>query len=330
MKVRISVSKVEALRAGFDRHGLVVVEVPAGSLTPEQREELGKYTYPRYGHDTSEADFFLDSREGYPAIAEAKPEVVLVILDALIAHRRAEEAEKKAQHEAAVRKWLNAPVQDWVYESGGGIREYLSGVKRPQDDRLTERLQEAKELNEKLRQECEKQKEARRLENERNAAEAKARKEAGREALRQWALANGSKLLKARIADGFEWEGLAETEYARNVVNQIATDLEEAAGAPDGYGDADVKERTTPTLDEITSLRNVRQRAESVKVPVEMQLKWLVYPVAMDEDGYPGDVEDDEALSRTELEIRVTCPNGARRVFYFLPATSDAVTTTEA
>lgn len=326
MKVRISVSKAEALKAGFDRHGLVVVDVPAGALTPEQREELARWDY---GAGSNEADFCLDRAshaDGYPKIAEAKPEAVLVILDALIAHRKADEAEVKVRHEAAVQKWLDTPVEDWVNVDnyyGASIRGWLDGANYPQDARLAAKRQEAESLCAKLNAEQKAKKDAERLENERKAAEAKAQKEAGREALRQWALVSGSELLKARIADGFEWEGLAESEYAQNVVDQIAVGLEEAP-SPDGYGDADVKGRTTPTLDEITSLRHVRQRAEAVKAPVEAQLKWLVYPVEEDEDGFPGDAEDEEALSRAELEIRVVCPNGVGRVFYFLPATSGA------
>ena len=329
MKVRINVDKVEALKAGLDRHGLVVIDVPASSLSPEQREELARHDYAFSNRNECPADFYLDhlgKSDGCPVIAEAKPEVVPVILDALITHRRAEEAEKKAEHEAAVKVWLDAPVEEWLSEDsyhGWSVKGYMKGKDCPEDDRLYGKLQEAKLLRDRLNFDRQCRKEAEQAERERKAAEAKAQKEVGREALKQWAIANGSALLKARIEDGFEWEGLAETEFSHSIIDQIGADLERADDVPDGYESPTRKERTTPTLEEINTVRSLRKRAEGIKSPIGVNLAWFVYKPEDDPEAYPGEEGEPEAIQRTEIEVVVTCPNGDTRQFYFLPATSN-------
>lgn len=325
MKVRISIDKVEALKAGRDRHGLAVVEVPAESLTPEQREELAQYHYPRYGSSSNDVDFYLDGRDYAAKVAEATPDTVRVILDALRSHRLAEEEEKKAKHEKDVQACLEAPIEEWIvtHSNGSQVDTWVGSTKRPDDERLAGKLAEAQDLADKLNAEKKTRDDAERLERERKVAEEKAKKDAGREALKQWALAAGSEWLKARIEEGFEWEGMAEQEFGQQTVDGLALDLEDASSGPEGYESGSPSERTTPTLEEIQALRTARQRAEGK--PVSVALKWVKYEPQEEEEDFDYPSEKPEPIQRTELEIVVTCPNGAQRYFYFLPMSPASV-----
>lgn len=326
MKVRISIDKVEALKAGRDRHGLAVVEVPAESLTPEQAGELARYPLPRWAREVEpQADFFLDSRDGAPKVSEATPATVRHILDVMWSIRMDEEEEKKARHEKDVQTCLAAPIEDWVTTNYDGSRvdSWVGGIKRPKDERLAAKLAEAQALADKLNAEMEARKAAQKAENERKVAEEKAKKDAGREALKQWALAAGSEWLKARIEEGFEWEGMAEQEFGQQTVDGLALDLEDASSGPEGYESGSPSERTTPTLEEIQALRTARQRAEGK--PVSVALKWVKYEPQEEEEDFDYPSEKPEPIQRTELEIVVTCPNGAQRYFYFLPMSPASV-----
>lgn len=326
MKVRLYVSKVEALKAGKDRHGCIVVEVPAESLTPEQREELAQHDYS--SQNEPKADFFLDKYEQFSKcpIAEATPENAVRILDALIANRKAEiekqkaeAAEKAAKHEAAVKAWLDAPVENLVYHVYGieyRMVRRIDGHECPKDDRLAEKLAAAQALIEIRTAEKQAEIAAANAESVRKSAEAKARQDAGREVLRQWAVANGSELLRARIDGGFTWEGLAQQEFGRSVIDSLELPYEEVPNAPEGYdGSPDVEKRTTPTLEEIQALRFVRERGKGK--PVAVELKWMKYDPERDDEDY---YDDREPIARTELEITVTCPDDAKHTYFFLPS----------
>jgi hypothetical protein len=300
------------------RHHLFVVEVPAASLTLEQRAELSGHTLSQRNTAEPAADFYLDSvfnADVYPRFAEASPEVVPLILDALIAHRQKQEADKLAKHEAAVKAWLGTPIANWVKQDYGdfSVREYVDGNRRPEDARLAATLLEAEALAAKMTAELRAEKEAERQENERLAAIKKAEHEAGVNALREWAVAHGSELLRARIEDGFEWKGLAEQEYSRAAVDALGIDAEEVSDTPAGFLYEDSEERTTPTLAEIALLRRIRSKASEFTTA---KLLWIKYEAEGDEDW--DEDEDKEELKRCEVEITVRCPNGAERSFYFL------------
>lgn len=53
MKVQVKIDKNAALKAGLDRHGPVIVEVPAAALSDQMREELANYA------DSGQADYAL-------------------------------------------------------------------------------------------------------------------------------------------------------------------------------------------------------------------------------------------------------------------------------
>lgn len=326
MKIRITVDKSEALRAGKDRYGFAVVDVPAESLSAGEREFLIEWTTDREYRDSTykgpEADYYLDrtrleNENGYSydttqpgAIAEATPEAVhrLIAMGvaryAALAEKKARaQAEELAKREAAIARVLAEPVEGWV-EERYRTWEVKSGHYGIDDPRLSAKRAQAEAI-------CAERNAARKAEREREAAEAKAAKERGESELREWAAVHGSALLRARIADGFEWVKLAQNEWAGAVV----ADLGDEADCPDGYDSDKNEERTTPTLGEIEALRAARKRLEGK--PATVELRWLTYAPEVDEDAYPDDTA--EPVKRTEVCVTVTAPTGSRHEFYYLP-----------
>jgi hypothetical protein len=256
MRIRIRIDKAAALKAGNDRHGLAVVEVPAAELTAEQREALARLANPpgtRHGHEP-EADFYLDAvtsplADGLPALADDGRVGVLAVLDRLAANVREQAAE--------------------------------------------------------------------RAEKDRQEAARKADKEAGLAALRRWAEASGSELLRARIADGYEWRGLGEREYVADVVESLRLALP-GAETPGGYELGESGDRTTPTLAEIWDVRSARKAAAGK--PAEVELRWVTYRRAAGDD-HPDDGGGE--IQRAELVVTVTCPTGRRVESSFLAGAAD-------
>ena len=139
------------------------------------------------------------------------------------------------------------------------------------------------------------------------AAEEKERHDAGIAELRQWASAHGSDLLAARIADGYEWIGLAEREWAAQQVCGLGAEC-------DRPGDCDENERTTPTLPEIQKLRHVRSLLDSTHATAK--LVWCVYTVENDDEyGSTGDTSE---VKRAEVKVTVTCPTGREIEYWYV------------
>ena len=164
------------------------------------------------------------------------------------------------------------------------------------------------DLREKAVTECNRLNELAKLAKAAAEAAEKAKKEVGVKILRTWADSNGSDLLKARIADGFEWVGLAEREYA----NSVVSDMGEEVDAPE-YESVKASERTTPTLEEIHRLREIRKGIEGK--PATADLKWLEYTLAA-EDEY-GTTGETEKVKQAEVEVTVECPTGREVEFYY-------------
>ncbi|MHC4181505.1 MAG: hypothetical protein ACYSWU_28750, partial [Planctomycetota bacterium] len=110
MKVLIHINPADAVRAGRDQHGYHVVEVPAESLTEEQRAELARCPADR--EDTRAP--FNASRPAYRGSScphdptEATAAEVVACLEAWIAQKTAETAEKA--EEARLATELTAAV----------------------------------------------------------------------------------------------------------------------------------------------------------------------------------------------------------------------------
>lgn len=149
-----------------------------------------------------------------------------------------------------------------------------------------------------------------------DAERARARQD-GVDRLRRWADQHGSDLLRARIAEEFEWESLAAAEFGEHVQTQLGYT---AVGIPDGYADEPTaKESKTPSLSDIQALRIVRERIAALDVPASASLEWLIYDPLRDEDGY-ADPFGPDPLKRTEICVEVKVPTGDRRYFYLLPS----------
>jgi hypothetical protein len=121
-------------------------------------------------------------------------------------------------------------------------------------------------------------------------------KQAKMDKLRDWALAEGSELLVARIEEGLPWQKLARSQF---IVQH----------APEGYASIseeglEVQDRTNPQMDEITELRRLRKLvAESQGALADPELAWYVIEA------------DDCDPAATEkfpvVRIRVVCPDGS-------------------
>lgn len=307
MKIRISIDKVEALKAGKDKYGPIVVDVPAESLTLEQRIELAEYTACR-SQEQPQADFYLDThRSPTQGISEGSPDAVRLILDRLIEIRRTDEAKKaeeKAKKIADFRKRFSEDPRKAAI-SWTAYREVEPAKLLEEIPELSDALQWAKSECNKIEQEQaiakiknqEQEEKKKELERKR-LAEIKAQKEADENVLREWAEANGSDLLKARIADKFEWIGMAEKEFTASVVVELGEEID----IPDHEKNEEL-ERTTPTLPEIQRLREVRKLLE--EKPARCELIWATY---------------DNEIKRAELKVTVTTPTD-RDVDFYYPAT---------
>lgn len=340
MRIRVKVDKVAALKAGKDRHGLFVVDIPAAELSGREREVLAESE--QYGGvGQPEADFYLDKlqcfsdgQKGYlptwqpPDLSEPTPEEVRRLLAARMAFHDAEEEmsrerkRKEAERrEAETLELLQAPVEKLVE----GLESYSTPCpvyalrREGMDPRLAGRLKEAEAYAEKLREER-----GRELERQEQKERAKEAGEAAAvEELKDWAVANGSPLLRARVEDGYKWLQLAEQEYARSVVDSLGVGLPEEPGCPQGYCNPGREERTTPTLEEIEAARRVDKAVEGKGLgdEVSVELVWFDYDPEIDEDEYYE--EEPEHLKRAELEVTVTCPTGREIEFFFVPVSAE-------
>jgi len=297
MKIRILIDKTTALKAGKDNYGRAVVDVPAESLTPEQRNELAEHTW--LSGEQPVADYYLCddpvSLQASRDVAEATPDAIRLILDRLIAARRerkaAEEAEK-AKKAAEVAEFKRKFAENPSIAITDEYRKFY-----PASLLLCNHADLAEEKK-WAESECARLNAEQNEKEKREREEEKAKKEAGKAALKEWAGEHGSDLLKARIADGFHWEGLAEHEWSESLVAFLGKQIESADTVHC------IEESTTPSLDKIHRLRDVRGR---LPANAAAALAWLTY------DGEEG------RWSRTELKVTVTCPTG-RELEYFYPA----------
>ncbi len=314
MKVSINIDKVTALRAGKDRYGRINVDVAAESLTTAQREELAKH---ERGAASMGAEFYIHD-EHCKDISEAIADSVRAILDRLIAEaaeREAKEAQRKAEEIAenatAIKTLLDQGLRSRDDNDRVNPEKYVAthyfGGNNWQTTGLVDKLAKMDARVEALREaaqiECERLNQEMRAEEERRKEAVAAKKLAGIQGLRFWAEANGSELLRARIAEGFEWVGLAEVKWSQAIVACLGET------APEG---GTAKDRTTPTLEEIAELKRVRgllgDRATA-------SLLWVTHAVES-EDEYGGGVVTQEKV--TEIEVEVECPTG-RLIDYYFP-----------
>jgi hypothetical protein len=116
--------------------------------------------------------------------------------------------------------------------------------------------------------------------------------------LQSWAISHGSKLLRARIEENFDWHALARREYTDQTL--------EAAGLPHGYLWQDgCAERTKPTLGEIDLQRQYRA---ALGEKATVGLAWLAEAVDYD---YDHDYEPKPwGKAQAALDVEITTPDG--------------------
>lgn len=334
MKIRLYVQKTVALKAGLDKYGYSVVEVPAASLSPEQRNALAKFGIPEGSHYKTmypEADFYLDDRSSV-IIEAASPEVVYPMLDAIVVkneeQRRYEQAkieEKNKKAEEYVQKWLVASLDKfvfsrWEHNQHNWQLHTISGDKSwwftniPNDPRLKDKIEEARayvlkknEEETKFRAREEQRKKDEEVERARLQQEGEAR-------LKAWAIANGSELLKARIEFGFTWMPLAQQEFCDSCIVNLGLGSE--LTEKEGYS-SDATYRKTPTLDEIRELQRIQSLVGKKNLPLEVKLIWVTYtPEAFSEDEAEA-MTDDDLVKQAEFEVEITCPDGEKKMRHF-------------
>jgi len=156
-------------------------------------------------------------------------------------------------------------------------------------------------------------KEAQEAEQKRKQAEADAqkaeqeqRKQQAEQALRQWAEANGSKLVRLRLKGEFDWVGLALDEYTAAV-------LPTNCGEPEGYSCEGDEDRRKPTVEEMEAFEKVKAKYPDY----ECKLRWVTYKPEADDDGYTDDTLP--TIARTEIKITATLFGFWERSVYVLP-----------
>lgn len=238
MKIRISVDRVSALKAGKDRHGLMVVEVPASEFTKEEVEILGSYTLPPAQNRTPEADFYLDAAGYYsgdparraPKVAtEPTPEAVHLVLKTIAEDiERAEkekedrEREKKENDRQAILKFMEglrelAKMDDTTLAQRGlPYFPYVNSQNIPE-------YEEASRLNKSLKDRIDA--EGRRVKAEKEAI----RELADRDKL-DWIKAHGSDFLRKASDAGYDCQRRYVTERAVLEYPGFAVDFDDLAG----------------------------------------------------------------------------------------------------
>lgn len=154
----------------------------------------------------------------------------------------------------------------------------LSGMLPSVEEELKRMKKEKAELDKRLYEEAQKEKEEK------------------VNSLRQWALENGSPRLKALIEEGFSWISVAENEFINKNIPGLyvsENDFDET------HGDVCIKKRTKPELYEIDHLREMRGRCENSNgVLSNPTLIWVESKI------------DDELKKFPVLRINMNLPNG--------------------
>lgn len=120
------------------------------------------------------------------------------------------------------------------------------------------------------------------------------------EVFREWAIKNGSDLLRKRACGGFEWLPLARREYAKHNIDATMTNIGLVEIDLDDDVDCNINERTTPTLEEMEWLERVRAAAMQ---EVTARLVWVKY----------------NDMQRTELKVTSETPDGSKSLYFEIP-----------
>lgn len=322
MRFFLRVDRAAAIRGGYNQSGEVPIEIDPAQLTPEDRDLLARFT-----------DGENKIKDGGNWITAQAPtiEAALTALRAWDEKIRQIEAERREKEEQELREKEEYTAESLRLRRTSGAPGNLSpdygrygrglnyAAKRWNELKAVN-SEEWKRWEEEIAAENKRFNEQQKAEREAQEKAAEKRKRAGEKMLREWALKHGSELLRARLEEGYNWIGLAQEEYADAVAARVAGSLTPAE-TPDGYTVGDNEKRQSPTLAEIQSLRALRNRigSDNMSDQICAELVYVSYEPTRDDDGYEYEDADADPIKRSELELRLSTPDGSTQYRYYLP-----------
>ena len=216
MRVKVYVYRSEAIKAGIETHGWLLVDVPVAELTERQREALVTLRQDEDSRGISGDALHLPG-------ATTDQAAIAAALDELADKREAAATEEAADVEREVLRLLELPQEEFV---AVWLSDYSPTREAVRDPRLAERMAQRKDYTQA---EASRKREA--------EAEARARREAEQDAARaeDWAR------IQARRSQREEWVATRGTpnqqaRLAANLlpVSDVEEDMAEEAFAPLG------------------------------------------------------------------------------------------------
>jgi hypothetical protein len=313
MKVQVTIRRDVALRNGSDKHGDVLVDVPAESLTPEQRETL---IAANRASRLPGADYALSEPSTGDLIVNGTADEVRTVLDSVAVEIQQTKAKKDAERAAAIAKLLAATDEEWINDRNTppSLSFWVSGVRQDEYDSVPavrERIKAVQPALDAARRQYEERQREYAADQARRKAESEQRDADGKQALKAWAMDNGSDLLKARVDGGYDWTALARNEWI--AAQEAALGMEEAEDLL-GDNDGKIESRNCPTLEEIVAMKSLLSKLpEGIATA---RLVWVKYVEPRDEEYY----EDNQQVeSRCEIEVEWRTPDHYRMDRYYLP-----------
>jgi hypothetical protein len=131
---------------------------------------------------------------------------------------------------------------------------------------------------------------------------------------RQWALTHGSETLSLRAEEGFEWQSLAEGEWADSLITQAGITDTHLPLMPGYDSTSDLSDQ--PTAAQIKTLRRIREALiKLTDVPTVITLRDFTYAEEIPDDDNMD--LDREVIYRTEVCVDITTPTGSEVTRYF-------------
>lgn len=306
ININININKSECIKAGIAYHGdTQSISVDLDHMTPDERAELAMI------YDGNKITTYSPAIYGssHPTCLPSEDALIQMLRDGMakrasIAERdRVEQEAREADARAAAEAALAEPLSAWLDNPKWDQQAY--SVKMPHytsstiydiymsypgiAERKCEAQAEADRLNDQLYADRKQQK-----------AEEQTQKEARIAALRNWALAHGSELLRERIAGEFKWINLAQDEFVH-------------AHTLPGFGPSlkvdKYEDRTSPTLEEIRALKDLRSTIEGNPLYSQPRLIWNV-----NDESYDEETDETTPAERfCSLVVDVTLPDGSTR-----------------
>lgn len=294
MKIAVYISPTAALAAGGNVTGWQVIEVDVSVLTQDDRAIMARYLAERRKDGAPVADLYQESLFNSIEVLHPTPDGLFRAILAREEKRLAAEREQAAYTQRAAEREA-AQRQESAERLEREIAEFLADPTKRATSLSPVKL--GAYGSPVVPDDHPAAIEARRRYAADEAAK-KAAAEARLTAMREFVEASGSELLRARLAEGFEWQALAEQEwFAHNTPPEFGS----LHGSENGRG-FDEADRNSPSLDEITAWRAVRAEHPSVEI--------IWYSRAADPD------EGEDGLKGSALRLKLTAPTGRKLDVY--------------